>query len=367
MFIQNQDPSKNSRTLLSKVAILTTCVLGAWVSSAQTVVTPPKTETPKTELSLRQLADARGFLIGGAISATVLDPDSPEYGETVAKEYNVVVTENAMKWSSLNNAPGQFNFTLADLMLKYANAHKQVLRGHTLVWHEQLPRYVGEITDKAALLAALKEHVQGVVTQYKGRIKIWDVVNETISDGPGNPLRENSPFVKIIGPEFIEMAFRWAHEADPDAKLYYNDYNTEGLNGKSDAVFELVKGLLAKGVPIHGVGFQTHVDMNFSVAASKMRENLERFRKLGLAVQLTEVDVQLKGDAPKAEKLKQQAKVYSDLLTTCLAVKCEAFLVWGVSDQFSWRSSFKPLLFDEDYLPKPAYFALRDVLLNAPK
>ena len=302
----------NVKKLTFSAVLIISWTLGLTTSSAQAV--PP---LPKGEMTLRELADARGLLIGGAVAAGVLDPDEPDLADGVAREYNVIVTENAMKWVPLNNASGQFNFTLAEFMMNFAAKNKQKMRGHTLVWHEQLPRYMGAITDRAEMMAELKDHVQTVVKQFKGRIPIWDVVNEAVSDLPGSPMRE-TVFSKVIGPEFIEMAFRWAHEADPDAKLFYNDYNTDGINGKSDAVYELVKGLLAKGVPIHGVGFQAHVDINFSAEGSRMRENLERFKKLGLDVQLTEVDVIFRGDAPKAEKLERQAKVYADLMTACL-------------------------------------------------
>jgi endo-1,4-beta-xylanase len=360
-----QSQSKKSRFL--GTAIWTALACAALNSSAQAVPPAPVNTVP--EMTLRQAAEARGFIIGGAINANVFDPDAPDLGEGVAREYNLIVTENTMKWGPINNSPGEFNFNLADLFLKYADKNKQILKGHTLVWHEQLPKYVNNIETKEALIKEMKDHITGVVSHFKGKIPVWDVVNESISDTSGNPnpYRDNSPFIKLIGPEFIEIAFRTAHAADPDAKLYYNDYNVEGINGKSDAMYEMAKGLLAKGVPIHGVGFQTHVDMNFSVEYSRMKENLERFRKLGLDVQLTEVDVQVKGDAPIAERYAKQAQTYADLLRVCLEVKCNAFVMWGYTDLYSWRSGSKPLIFDVDYKPKPAYFALRDVLINTPK
>jgi endo-1,4-beta-xylanase len=169
-----------------------------------------------------------------------------------------------------------------------------------------------------------------------------------------------TPFTKLLGREYIAQAFRWAHEADPNAKLFYNDYSAEGLNAKSDAILELVKSLLADGVPIHGVGFQTHVNSDFDVNAVRMRENLERFKALGLDVQLTEVDVQTRGAPP--EKWQRQAKVYEDLMRVCLSVKCSAFVTWGFTDAYSWRAGSAPLPFDINYQPKPAYFALLEAL-----
>jgi GH35 family endo-1,4-beta-xylanase len=309
--------------------------------------------------SLRSLASAKGINIGIAVGATLFDELEPEYAETLAREFNMVVPENAMKWGAVQPAPNQYVWALPDAIVKIAQKNQQKIRGHTLVWHEQLPNWVLQISDRETMLAALKDHIQTEVKHYKGQIDTWDVINEAISDSGG--LR-STPFLKLIGKDYFELAFRWAHEADPEAKLFYNDYNTDGINQKSDEVFELVKELLAKGVPINGVGFQAHIDAGFNVVNQRVLENYQRFHDLGLEVQITELDVQSNSSFPASEHLTRQAKVYADMLQTCLAVKCSAFMMWGLSDAHSWRAGRSPLIFDGNYAAKPAYDALIHVL-----
>jgi endo-1,4-beta-xylanase len=295
--------------------------------------------------------------MGAAVTPLFYDSAEPEYGQILAREYDLLVAENVMKWGALHPEPDVYNWNAAEAILSFAQKNNQVVRGHTLVWHEQLPRWVYGIETAEAMTAALRDHVQTVARHFAGRIVGWDVVNEAINED--GSLR-STPFTKLLGREYIAQVFRWAHEADPNAKLYYNDFNTEGINAKSDAVYELVKSLLADGVPIDGVGFQTHVSADFDVNAVRMRENLERFRALGVDVQLTEVDVQTRGSAP--EKWQSQARVYGDLMRTCLAVKCSAFITWGFTDAYSWRAGSSPLPFDSNYRPKLAFQALLEAL-----
>ena len=334
-------------------------VLAAAVLSAF-LLTPAATTQAGSVPTLRSLATARGLLFGGAVNGSLFDPTDPDYARTVKAEYNAVVAENAMKWAALHTSEDGLVFNLADAIVKFAHASGQTVRGHTLIWHDSTAPWLMNIRDRATMRAAMRGHIQGVMKHFAGQVPIWDVVNEAVSDADGHPLR-SSPFLDVGGPDYIEQAFRWAHDADPEARLFYNDYNIEGLNGKSDAVYTLVKGLLAKGVPINGVGFQTHVGTDFSVVGSRMVENLQRFRALGLEVQLTEVDVQFKGNDEKTQ-LARQAQVYGELMKACLGVKCSAFMLWGVSDLGSWRAAGRPLIFDEDYQKKPAYDALYRVL-----
>jgi len=342
------------RTLAALLAVLT---LGTVLSRG----TPPPQGAPP----LRDLATARGLLLGAAVSGTLFDPLDPDYARLVRTEFNTVVAENAMKWASLESNRGQFVFGLADAILERARQNRQVLRGHTLLWHDSTAPYLRTIRRRDDMLDAIHTHVTGVVRHFAGRVPIWDVVNEAVSDAPGHPLR-SSPFLDVAGPGYIDRAFRWAHEADPAAKLFYNDYGAEALGGKSDAVYALVKGLLARGVPIHGVGFQTHVDTNFSPRDARMAENLQRFRALGLDVELTEVDVQFTGSGSEDVQLARQAQVYADLMRTCLQVHCGAFVLWGVTDLTSWRAAGRPLIFDENADRKPAYAALARALQEVP-
>ncbi len=311
--------------------------------------------------TLRSLADARGMYMGAAVAPIFYDTTEPDYGMVLAREYNMVVAENIMKWSALSSGRGKFSFNAADGMVAFAQKNKQAVRGHTLVWHESLPSWVLTIKDKNEMQAVLKNHVQTVARYFKGKVFAWDVLNEAIlEDGS----YRKTPFYNLLGEGYIADVFRWAREADPNAKLFYNDYNTDGINKKSTAVFEMVKKLKSQGIPIDGVGFQAHIDSNFNVQQQRTLENLERFKALGLEVQMTEVDVQLSGNAPKAERLAAQAKVYGDMLRACLAAKCSAFITWGFTDAFSWRAGSSPLPFDSSYQPKPAYFALLEVLKN---
>ncbi|MEY4531087.1 MAG: hypothetical protein RLZZ156_1808 [Deinococcota bacterium] len=313
----------------------------------------------QTTQTLRSLADSRGMYMGAAVAPIFYDSTEPDYAKVLAREYNMIVAENIMKWSALSSGRGKFSFNAADGMIAFAQKNKQAVRGHTLVWHESLPSWVLTIQNKDELRNVLKTHVQTVAKYFKGRVFAWDVLNEAIlEDGS----YRKTPFYNLLGAEYIAHVFKWAKEADPNTKLFYNDYNTDGINPKSTAVYNMVKNLKARGIPIDGVGFQAHVNSNFDVVQQRTLENYQRFRDLGLEVQLTEVDVTLAGNAPRAERLVAQAKVYKDLLSTCLAVKCTAFVTWGFTDAFSWRAAGAPLPFDSDYQPKPAYFGLLEAL-----
>lgn len=311
--------------------------------------------------TLKQAAQARGLLVGGAVSGALFDDLDPDYADTVSREYSVIVSENGMKWKALEGTQNEFVYGLADATVAWAQARGLTVRGHTLVWHDSVPAWVYQLRTPQEMQAALKNHITSVVTHFGPKVMMWDVVNEAVSDALGHPLRANSPFA-LAGPDYIGQAFRWAHAANPAAQLYYNDYGAEGLNGKSDAIYALVRGLKARGVPISGVGFQAHLDANFSVKDAGMLENLRRFRDLGLDVQLTEVDVTLPAGGATPANLARQAQVYRDLMTACLSVKCSAFLMWGVNDPSSWRAGGQPLLFDADYAHKPAYGAVLSAL-----
>jgi len=306
---------------------------------------------------LRELAERRGILVGAAVEPSLLLQEAA-YGPVLAREFNLVVAENVMKWGALQTSRGQFNFAAADLLVNFAQKHKQVIRGHTLVWHQQLPRWMYGSFSRSEMEAILSQHIRTVVGRYKGQIAYWDVVNEAIGD---DARLRATPFDVL--PDYIERAFRLAREADPKAKLFYNDYGAEGLGPKSDAIYSLLKSLKEKGVPIDGIGFQAHLDLGFSPQQARMAENLERFARLGLEIHITEMDVRLTGPGTKAERLQAQARLYQEILQICLRQpRCKVFTLWGVSDAHSWRAASEPLIFDVDYQPKPAYFALQRTL-----
>lgn len=317
------------------------------------------------EHSLRSLAVRHGLLIGAAIGSYRLA--EPAYTETARREFNLVTPENAMKWANIHPEPDSYDFRQADAIVQFALQHGMQVRGHTLVWGQALPAWVsaGEYS-REEWVSILCRHIKTVVGRYQGYISAWDVVNEAIAND--GTLYENH-WLQVIGPEYIPMAFQWAHEADPGALLFFNEHSGEGLNRKSQAVLALVQALQAQDLPIHGVGLQMHTWLGGRFTPEALQANLERLSALGLQVQITEMDIRLQySDAPLPVKLAQQAELYGQVFSVCLQnPACTAFVTWGVSDRYSWIPSLTgkpdaPLLFDADFQPKPAYFTLLELL-----
>ncbi|HVU13532.1 MAG TPA: endo-1,4-beta-xylanase [Phototrophicaceae bacterium] len=321
--------------------------------------------------ALRDLADAHHLLMGSAVAIPPLRSE-PLYANTLAREYNGVTPENVMKWDATEPQQGVFNFTDGDFLVDFAQSHDMRVRGHTLVWHQQLPSWLNSGTfTPAQLTDILHNHITNVVSHYRGRVYAWDVVNEAIDDNRGD-LRKTI-WLNGIGADYIADAFRWAHEADPDALLFYNDYGAEGANQKADAVYKLVSGLVSQGVPINGVGMQMHVGIGVPPNAAAVAANIARINALGLQVQITEMDVKLQdGSGDETARLQAQAQVYHDMLTVCLqATNCTGFVTWGFTDKYSWIPSFThhddaALPFDVNYQPKPAYAALQQAFIEHP-
>ncbi|MBA4860715.1 endo-1,4-beta-xylanase [Streptomyces sp. PSKA54] len=300
--------------------------------------------------TLGAAAAEKGRYFGTAVAASHLGES--QYVSTLNTEFNSVTPENEMKWDALEATRNSFTYTSADRIVSHAQSRGMQVRGHTLVWHSQLPSWVSGLgaTD---LRSAMNNHITQVMTHYKGKIHSWDVVNEAFQDGSSGA-RRSSPFQDKLGNGFIEEAFRTARAADPNAKLCYNDYNTDGVNAKSTAVYNMVKDFKARGVPIDCVGFQSHFN-SASPVPSDYQANLQRFADLGVDVQITELDIEGSGTA--------QANSYSSVVKACLAVsRCTGITVWGVTDKYSWRASGTPLLFDSNYVKKPAYTAVLTAL-----
>lgn len=357
--------SMKARHSLSLVCLLFLLTTSCMPSPSQ--VSNTSTKSNLTQLpSLRVLAQARGREIGTAVS---LDPlqNEPHYRDTLSHQFDLITPENAMKFAAVHPAPNTYTFQDADTIVAFAKAHAMQVRGHNLVWYKLLPNWVTQAaTSRAALMAVLRQHIFTVVSHYRNQVNIWDVVNEAVNDD--GTLR-NSLWLQVIGPDYIDWAFRWAHEANPQAQLYYNDYGGEGLGQKADAVYNLVKGLLQRGVPINGVGLQMHVSIDAYPKPQDVLANMQRLAALGLKVQITEMDVEIQGDThPLAQKLTLQAQVYRVMLGVCLSVpNCTAFVMWGFTDLHSWIPQFTghadaPLIFDAAYRPKPAFYALLGAL-----
>ena len=298
-----------------------------------------------------------------------MDPSllvNPEYARTLGQQMNLVVAENAMKFAATEPGPSHFNFCQADAVVRFAQANGMKVRGHNLVWHQSLPAWVtaGKYTPNDAA-KILQEHIQTVVEHFRGKVLAWDVVNEAIAySAPYGA--QPSYWLNQLGSGYVEQAFRWAHAADPQVKLFYNDTGGEGLGAKSDAVYNLVAGLVSRGVPIHGVGLEMHVDLNHAPTPADVSANIRRLGRLGLEVQITEMDVRLPVSAsgPSTADLIAQANVYTGIAGACLEnSNCTGLLTWGVSDANSWIPGSYPgfgaaLLFDAQFQGKPAGSAL---------
>jgi endo-1,4-beta-xylanase len=306
------------------------------------------------------------FRIGAAVSARTLRTHAP----LLAEHFNSVTAENEMKWASVEPEPGRFAFEAGDALAAFAAAHAMGVRGHTLVWHNQTPAWAFEGT-RASVLARMRAHVAAVAGHYRGRIYAWDVVNEAVADGGPGPLRQ-SRWLEAAGEDFIAEAFREAHRADPDAALFYNDYNAV-LPGKRDRIFALVRDLRAARVPVHGIGVQGHWRLE-TPPAEDIRAAFDLFASLGVRLQVTELDVSLHRDAspagmpePGPELLERQARRYAELFAIFRSHSpvLEAVTFWGIADDATWLDQFPvrgrkdwPLLFDTSHRPKPAFHAV---------
>jgi endo-1,4-beta-xylanase len=247
--------------------------------------------------TLRGLAAKTGLRVGTAVIPQ--DLNTPAWTAILAEQFSVVTPGNAMKWGPVEPQQGVFDWSDADTLVSFAEAHGQLVRGHTLLWHNQLPTWLttgvanGTIS-KSQLMSLLEQHIFTEVGRYKGRIWQWDVANEFFLDANPSGINPNDFWVSNLGAGIIPQAFKWAHQADPHALLFYNDYNIageDGTNAKSDAVYAWLRQMLDQGVPINGVGNQGHLDTQFGFSGIQMTSDLQRYGALGLKVAITEADV----------------------------------------------------------------------------
>jgi endo-1,4-beta-xylanase len=306
--------------------------------------------------TLKDLATAAGKDIGFALAPDKLSESA--YTSIADSEFTLVVPENAMKWDATEPSPNSFSYGSGDQVVSYAAAAGKKVYGHTLVWHSQLPGWVSGLS-ATALQSAMTNHITNVATHFKGKVVAWDVVNEAFADNGAR--RAESPFQQKLGDGYIETAFRTARAADPGAKLCINDYNTDGINAKSTAIYNLVKDFKARGVPIDCVGFQAHLIVG--QVPGDLQANLQRFADLGVDVRITELDIRMSTPAD-ATKLANQAADYKKVFQACLGVtRCQGVTIWGITDKYSWVPDTFPgqgaaLVWDASYAKKPAYDAI---------
>ncbi|MEV4397488.1 endo-1,4-beta-xylanase [Nonomuraea sp. NPDC049607] len=312
---------------------------------------------------LRTHAAAKGKFIGTALATGPLAGET-SYKNIAATEFSQVTPENAMKWDATEPSQGQFNYSGADAIVAFAAQNDQQVHGHTLVWHNQTPGWVQGLS-ASAMRAAMQNHISNVVGHFADNPAVvsWDVVNEVFDDN-GN-LR-TSFWYNTLGSGYIADAFRAARAADPDAKLCINDYNTEGINAKSTAIYNLVSSLRQQGVPVDCVGFQSHLAIQYGFPGD-FQQNLQRFAALGVQVRITELDVRMQ--TPRdATKDATQATYYRNVVNACLAVTaCQGVTIWGFTDKYSWVPDTFPgqgaaLIYNESYQQKPSYTAVHDAL-----
>jgi endo-1,4-beta-xylanase len=313
--------------------------------------------TAVEQKTLHELAAAQGKYFGSATD----NPELPDaaYAAVLGSEFGQITPGNSMKWDATEPQQGRFTFAQGDVVADFGQEHGQSVRGHTLVWHSQLPSWVASLPS-AQVEGAMVNHIAEVAGHYRGAVDAWDVVNEPFNE---DGTFRTSPFHNAMGTGYIATALRAAHAADPDAELYLNDYNIEGLGAKSDAMYNLVSDLIDEGVPLDGVGFQSHLAIQYGFPGG-MQQNLQRFADLGLDVAVTELDVRMELPSDSA-KLTTQAAYYQRVVEACLAVeRCAGITVWDYTDKYSWVPSTFPgqgaaNLYDENLRPKPAHAAVR--------
>ena len=347
------------------------------IPAARAAVSSASTSSSAT---LRGLAEKIGLRIGTAVIPE--DLNTPAWTAILQEQFSSVTAENEMKWQVVEPVQGSFDWSGADTLVSFAEANGQLVRGYTLLWHNQLPNWLttgvanGTISN-TQLMSLLEEHIFTEVGRYKGRIWQWDVANEFFTDANPSGINPNDFWVSHLGAGIIPQAFQWAHQADPHAELFYNDYNIageDGSNAKSDAVYAWLQQMLDQGVPIHGVGDEGHLDTQFGFSGIQMTEDLQRYASLGLKVAITQADVrtfvnnattQMPTDhlAPFA-----QAYEFSQMMLAALAVpEVTSFTVWGFVDADSWVPGFftgegYATIYDVNAQPKLSFYNLLEDL-----
>jgi len=301
---------------------------------------------------LRELASARDLLFGYAVLQNYYErPDGAIYAQIAGEEFNIVSTENSLKFDFLNPLPGQFRWAATDNLVRLARIQRQLVHGHTLVWHRQLPPWVKRSQPSERELI-MREFIDRVLSRYASDIPLWDVVNESLEED--GTLRR-SVWYEGMGASYIDIAFRQARESAPEATLIYNDYDIAFAGPKNDGMLALIQQLKDAGTPLDGVGFQLHLFADFD-KVDEVEATFQTVANLDLDIYITELDISIS----EGQTEQQQAELYEQILSVCLnQPRCKAFQTWGFTDMYSWRRGLDPLILDERYQVKPAYIALQ--------
>lgn len=328
---------------------------------------------PSSNSSLKDLAAPFGINIANLGDRT----DEPDFEQILRNDFNMLGSENGLKMILAKRSEnGPYTLSGPDKMVAYAEANDMKVRGHTILWHNGLPEWIkNKNWTRQTLLDFLEGYIKDVVGRYKGQIDEWDVANEFVNnEGTGLRTADESIWIKYIGPEVLDLAFQWIHEVDPDAKLYYNDYSAEGLNGKSNYIYNMVKDMQVRGIPIHGVGFQGHFKYDQFLTpnvtfAQEIDANIKRLGALGLEVAFTEIDISITTPVEPSD-YNLQAITYGNLLQIALNNSdiVKTFMMWGITDKYTWITDNTegkfgdPLFYDKNYNKKPAYDKMVQVL-----
>ncbi len=321
-----------------------------------------------TACPLGALADEAGVLIGTATSSGRLD--DPSYAEVISTEFNSITAEGQMKWAALQPERGAYDFDGADALVEFAETNAMAVKGHALIWEQDLldanPDWVEAITDPAELWTVVRDHFATVLGHFGDRVDRWDVVNEPL-ETTGTDVYQNH-FYRVLGPDYIDEMFILADEISPHSRLFLNETTTEISPAKAAAFYELVAGMVERGVPIDGVGLQAHL-LGGPPEPGVIEDLITRFSDFDLEVALTELDIVA---SDRDDRLDVQADDYAQVVGECLAAGCREITVWGLDDGHSWLNDFlgrddtNPLLFDADLEPKPAYQAVRAEIAAVP-
>ena len=364
---------------------LTTCGIAACAQGSglpSAMHSAPEADSSNALSSLREVAASRGILFGSMVLKKTLAGE-PIYADLVAQQCGIIVPGNELKWDTLHPAPNQFDFSEGDWIEQFARTHGMRFRGHTLVWEQALPQWFIATVNRENAERVLLSHISTVVGHYAGKVHSWDIVNEAIliEDGRADGLKV-TPWLGYLGPEYIDLAFHAAHQADPQAMLVYNENWIEPENREAEqrrqAVLSLLTRLVRRKVPIHGLGIQSHFVAETYVAGPNFKRFLQRVEDLGLSILITEMDVRdylLPGDIVVRDGL--VAKQYYNYLSFILQVKSvNTVLAWGLSDRSTWISKrnprrdglpVRPLLYDAELQSKPAFAAVMRAFTEAPE